>query len=79
VNLGWTGRDTTLFIRNGTTSPLGYRAAIVLAGRPGAFATSVCPLAPGGGGFEMWPQPVAAVVVWDVHVLGPNESTACER
>ena len=79
VNLGWTGRDTAMFLRNGTTSPIKYRAAIVVAGRPGAHATSVCPIAPGGGGFEMWPEAVAAVVVWDVHALGPNESTACER
>jgi hypothetical protein len=39
----------------------------------------VCPVGPQRSVFEMWPQPVAAVIVWGVHVLAPNESTACER
>ena len=78
VDLGWTGRDTTFYVKNGTTTPIKYRAAMVVAGRPGAHRTSVCPLGPQHGNFEAWPEPVAAVVVWDVHVLAPNESTACE-
>jgi hypothetical protein len=79
VRLDASKEGSALFIRNGTGNLLKYKAALVFPGRPGAFPTSVCPLPSKGAAFENWPQPVAAVVLWNVHVSGPNESMACER
>jgi hypothetical protein len=56
-----------LVVRNNTPKLLRYRARMQLPGKAGWHETSIIPVRPGIFGFEMWPHPIDALALFEMH------------
>ena len=58
---------TVLFVENGTSSTLAYRALIRLPGSAEWQETSIVPVMGGLSGSETWPQPLDAIALFEMR------------
>lgn len=70
------GSDTQLSIKNPLAQAIKYRLDMLdMTGKP--YPTGTCPVRPSIMAIEIWPHPIPALRVTQVHIPAPDKQSAC--
>ncbi len=73
------GLGMLLVVRNPFARPLRYNLSMMPLDREEMYATSSCPVVPGGTTFESWPFPIFVIAMANLRFLGPEGPFRCEK